>query len=595
MSGRPAGAVGPAGSNPEMAWWLVPAAAVLLLAASGATWAGGRAASALSGHGASGPPFRLLAVEDLARPAASWPGVPVGLVVACTAALLLLALAAVGTPAALLVRSVRRAGSATALRSLAKPADVGSLTPAAAADRARQLRPSLPAKRHLPAGEAGVPLGRLRPHGPNLTASWEDVLLAVMAPRAGKTTALAVPAVLAAPGPVLATSNKADLWAATAALRAHATGQPVWTFDPQAIAHVTQTWWWNPLAGVCTVERAHRLAGHFLAEIRDGKGERDFWTSAAHGLLADLLLAAGTTGRTLAEVYEWLADTTSLDPVYLLREHGHTAAAASLVGRQNGAPETRDGIYETARTAAACLRDPQIMAWVSRPTRPGITELDVDRIPTTKQTLYLLSKDGAGAAAPLVAALTDRVLRAGVTAAEAAGGRLDPPLLALLDEAANVCRIADLPDLYSHLGSRGIIPVTILQSYRQGVRVWGEPGMDALWSAATIKLLGAGLDDPRFAEDLSRLVGEHDITVRSHSTGRGSGRSTSTSVRQQRILTAADIRALPKGTGLLLATGTRPASVALQPWYTSPHATQIGAAQQTAEQTLTANAARART
>ncbi len=35
-------------------------------------------------------------------------------------------------------------------------------------------------------------------------------------------------------------------------------------------------------------------------------------------------------------------------------------------------------------------------------------------------------------------------------------------------------RIADLPQRYSHLGSRGIIPVTILQSYPQGERAWGQ-------------------------------------------------------------------------------------------------------------------------
>ena len=42
-------------------------------------------------------------------------------------------------------------------------------------------------------------------------------MVAVMAPRAGKTTALAVPTILNAPGAVVATSNKPDLWASTAA------------------------------------------------------------------------------------------------------------------------------------------------------------------------------------------------------------------------------------------------------------------------------------------------------------------------------------------------------------------------------------------
>lgn len=54
------------------------------------------------------------------------------------------------------------------------------------------------------------------------------------------------------------------------------------------------------------------------------------------------------------------------------------------------------------------------------------------------------SKDGGGSAAPLVAALTDRVLRCAVLTAEDGGVRLDPPLVAVLDEAANGYRIADL-------------------------------------------------------------------------------------------------------------------------------------------------------
>jgi len=35
-------------------------------------------------------------------------------------------------------------------------------------------------------------------------------------------------------------------------------------------------------------------------------------------------------------------------------------------------------------------------------------------------------------------------------------------VLLVLDEVANICRIADLPQQYSHLGSRSIVPVAIL-------------------------------------------------------------------------------------------------------------------------------------
>ena len=117
-----------------------------------------------------------------------------------------------------------------------------------------------------------------------------------------KTTALAVPSILDAPGAVVATSNKNDLWAATSQLRAQQTGERVWVFDPQQIVYADRTWWWNPLRGVTTVEEAHRLAGHFVQEVRPERGDRDFWSTAALDLLTGLLLAAGSSGRDLVEV-----------------------------------------------------------------------------------------------------------------------------------------------------------------------------------------------------------------------------------------------------------------------------------------------------
>jgi len=361
-------------------------------------------------------------------------------------------------------------------------------------------------------------------------ASWEDTVVAFMAPRTGRTTAQAIPFVLSAPGAVIATSNKADLWAATAAIRA---GSAVWLFDPQRITCQPQTWWWNPLHALATVEDAHRLAGHFVLTVAD-EHRRDLWGPAAQDLLAALFLAAATSGHTLHDVAGWLSEPAVPTPIELLAGAGFTAMATSLRGAQNGAAETRDGIYQTARTAAKAMTDPAIMAWVTPPHRAAMPMFDPAGFAASSGTLYLLSKSRS-AAAPLIAALSDTAMRAAEQRAERAGGRLDPPLVVVLDEAANICRIADLPDLYSHLGSRGITPVTILQSYEQGVTVWGEHGMAALWGAATKKIIGAGADSPRLARDLATLIGQHDVPVRTINYGDGRA-SESVSLRRQDIL-----------------------------------------------------------
>ncbi|MEU0670884.1 TraM recognition domain-containing protein [Streptomyces lavendulocolor] len=456
---------------------------------------------------------------------------------------------------------------------LAGVRDLAALAPKAMAARARQLRPSLKDVKEVPPNDTGVLLGNLDvARGPELRASWEDVLLAIMAPRSGKSTSLAVPAILRAPGAVMLTSNKPDVFAVTRARRLRV--GPVWLLDPQGITHSSREMWWDMLASARTIEGAGRLASHFIAATTDEKSRGDFWMGAAKNLLTALFHAASVSGGSVSDVLAWLSTPSDRGPVNALKAAGKEALAQQLASTVAGAADTRDGIYETARQCVACLLDPETLAWVT--PDPKARQFRPDDFVRSRGTLYLLSKDGGGSAAGVIAAAADAVLRAAMAAAERAGGRLDAPLVAVLDEAANVCRIEDLPDLYSHLGSRGIPVLTILQSYRQGVRVWGEAGMDALWSAATAKVLGSGLDDAEFAEKVSRLVGEHKVSETSVSHG-STGRSTSTSRRRERVMEAAEIRALPKGRALLLVTGVRVGLIRLRPWYLEPDAAELAA------------------
>jgi len=562
--------------QPRSAAGTVPLAPFVLLGAlwgamalSWLAWFAGWVCAWVTGR-VAGPGFGGQFVTDVVsgRWDVAYPGLNHPLVAAVYG--VLVAVAVVPVVAGWIVWERRRGHAGDPLPSLARPSEVADLTPAGVTKRARQLRPSLgdvPDKQLRPA-DIGLVLGTMllagRRRGPLLRASWEDGILAVMGPRAMKTTAVAVPLILDAPGAVLATSNRADVWATTHTSRARA--GTVWVFDPQAITRTGQHWWWNPLTAVQSVEDAARMASHFVQPIRRDKGE-DFWLLAAEDLLTSFFLAAAASGAAMADVQAWLADANDDEPVGLLFDHGYPEVARALRGRQNGAPETRDGIYETARTAAKCLQDPRIMAWVNQPADPGVPRFDPDAFPVSHDTLYLLSKDGAGSSGPLVAAMTDQVMRYGVRRAEARGGRLDPPMLAMLDEAANICPLADLPQLYSHYGGRGIVLVTILQTFQQGTTVWGERGMGTLWGAATVKLVGAGGDDPRFAADVSTLVGEHDVATLSLTRDATGYLSRQVSVRRQRIMGPEDVRALKRGTAILLASGAKPAMLTLNPWF----------------------------
>ncbi|MDW4911464.1 hypothetical protein RB628_40835, partial [Streptomyces sp. ADMS] len=68
------------------------------------------------------------------------------------------------------------------------------------------------------------------------------------------------------------------------------------------------------------------------------------------------------------------------------------------------------------------------------------------------------------------------------------------------------------------------------------------------------------------------------------------GKSTSVSMRTERILPPDAIRALPKGKALLLATGIRVAMLDLRPWYKEPSAKVVGPASARATKTITERA-----
>lgn len=417
--------------------------------------------------------------------------------------------------------------------------------------------------------------------GRRLFAGWEDVMVDVWGPRTGKTTSRAIPAILDAPGAVLVTSNKRDVVDATRDPRSLKVGGQVWVFDPQNLTGEPPNWWWNPLTYVTDEVKAQNLASVFASGSREPGAKTDaYFDPAGEDLLAALLLAAALSGRPLTDVYLWLTQPTNDEPASILDDSHYRLLAASVRDAVNAPDKQRSGIYGTAKQMVACLTNSKAAAWVTpQAVFDRRRQFDPTQFVRTPSTLYSLSKEGRGSAGPLVTALTVAVTEAAEDFAKTqAGGRLSVPMVCVLDEAANVCRWKELPNLYSHYGSRGIIMMTILQSWSQGVEVWGREGMRKLWSAATIKVYGGGVSEVEFLDELSRLIGEVELesTSVSNSAGKG-GRSVSVSTRKERVLDVSDLGSLPKGRAVVISSGTPPLLGKTLPWMTGPHAIAVEA------------------
>ncbi len=424
----------------------------------------------------------------------------------------------------------------------------------------------------------GVPIGISVADGVMLYGSYEDLHLDIWGPRQGKSTSRVIPAILTAIGPVLATSNKRDVVDATRDVR-EAKGSRTYVFDPQGVAGEPPSWWWNPLAWVdarhegCEM-RAARLAGHFADSDNGSDAKSDaFFDPEAEDLLAGLFLAAAVADRPITQVWEWVTNPLDGEPIEILRGARHHYTASGLSAQYNTDERTRSGIFGTAKKMIRCLKLSNVHPWITPGTdRREFEELDFIE---GNGTLYCLSLEGRGSAAPLVSALTEAVIDVAMRkAAHSRGGRLQIPLLAVLDEAANVVRWKDLPKQYSHFGSRGIVVMTVLQSWAQGVRCWGEAGMEALWSAANIKVLGSGVDDTKFLQERSDAIGEYDVISQSVSESSG-GKSYSRSLGSSKTFSVNALATLPRGRAILFTSGTPAVLIRTVPWWEGEYADAV--------------------
>ncbi|GAA1150609.1 type IV secretory system conjugative DNA transfer family protein [Nesterenkonia lutea] len=451
-------------------------------------------------------------------------------------------------------------------RSMSRPKDLIGLSVKAQTASAERLRAA--------DASPGVPLARAVTNNKELRASWEWVQTWIMGPRAGKTSCVCVPQIVETNGPVLATSNKRDIVDLTRGPRL-AKGR-VWVHDPQDIIGEEPSWFWNPLSFVKDMETAQKLADVFIAsETSAGASQDAYFTSDGKRLLSHLLLSAALTSRPITDVFTWANDPDDPTPREALDSSGSPTYAAALGQIMQLTPKQRDGVYGTVRPWVSVLGDERVMPWLRDPMLPGVIEFDHEEFSKTTDTLYLISREGGGSARAITAALVMATLTsAEKRAGRLPGGRLSPPVMAVLDEAANVVRWRELPDLYSHYGSRGIVVSTFFQSFVQGVEAFGKEGMRKLWSSANIRVAGSGLSEDEFLPFLSQLVGERDVIKRQTSSAQR-GRSTSTSIQRERIMDVADLAGMPSGRALLFSSGQPAALMKLEHFSAKPYAQDV--------------------
>ena len=319
----------------------------------------------------------------------------------------------------------------------------------------------------------------------------EQAHIAVIAPtRAGKTTRCVIPWLLEHDGPAIVTSTKRDVLDATREQRA-ARGE-VWVFDPFSSDCTS----WTPLAGCDSWSYALRQAQWLADASSEGNNEiARFWRGEAAKLLAPLLCAAAVDGRDMQGVLRWVDGQEIEEPSKLLLT-ARPDAAAQLGSFKRLDDRNRGTTFMSAGAVLAGYRHPEVNANAG-------TDISVDEfLRSPRHTLYIVAAERhQRLLAPLVVSLISSIVNG---AAEGGGsGWGDRRLRILLDEAANIAPLNELPRMLSQAAGHNIRFATIWQSLAQ-IRERHGVAADTVLANSTARLFMGPISD----ESTQRFVGQ---------------------------------------------------------------------------------------
>ena len=431
-------------------------------------------------------------------------------------------------------------------------------------EAARWARPGDLAALVVRGGPRPPPAGRLvlgRVGRRRVAAERTQSVLVFGPTQSRKTSGFAVPAILGWTGPVVAASVKSDLLDHTVGHRS--TVGAVHCFDPTGVTGRPATVW-TPLPMARTWPGARRAASTLTEVGRAQAGpmsDGDFWYATASRMLAPLLFAAATAGRGMSDVVHWVETGEVEEVLDLLAAAGvpeAVDAARSAFGKEE---RQRSSIVTTVET----LLEPFAGAapW-------GAPELDPGALLAGTDTLYLCAPaHDQRRLTPLFVGVLRAVLDHAYDRVARTGRPLGPPLLVVLDEAANIAPVPDLDALATTAAGHGIQLVTVWHDLAQISARFGTRATTVV-NNHRAKLFLSGISDPSTLDYASHLIGDEEPHLAATTAGGRSGSSTTRSPTVRRLAPPDALRRVPTGSGVLVYRDLPPARITLRTWPDDP-------------------------
>ena len=210
----------------------------------------------------------------------------------------------------------------------------------------------------------------------------------------------------------------------------------------------------------------------------------------------------------------WLDARDFTGAITTLKGAGAAAAADQLEGVSRRDERNRETTVMSALNLLRAYRYPQVAACASGDLTP-------EKFLDGANTIYVVvAGHDQEPLRPVILALVSAMYEAAIVKARRHGA-LDPRLLILLDETANIAPVRNLATWLSQCADHGITIATVWQSIAQIDQRYGRAARDSICAASTAQIFIPPLAEPTSAGYLTELLGEEPVANASSWNSRG--------------------------------------------------------------------------
>ena len=191
------------------------------------------------------------------------------------------------------------------------------------------------------------------------------------------------------------------------------------------------------------------------------------------------------------------------------------------------------------------------------------TEIDAEKFCSEKSAIFIIMPEEAPTTFFMISLIIQQLYREILAVADEEGGKLKNRCIFFCDEFGTLPKIQDAEMIFSASRSRRLQIVPIIQSFSQLDKNYGKEGEEIIVDNTQLTIFGGFAPNSPSAEILSKALGTRTVLTGSVNKGKNDP-SQSLQMTERPLMSADELKAMPKGQFVVMKTGAYPMKVRLK-------------------------------